>query len=144
MQGNRQLARDGDLGFLEAGPFREPHALGLKCAPFLDTGQKNARRFEQVGAHHPIAAFRDAAGPVGLARGMAPEGNRADAARVPVISSGAAMQDLYMTLGTHELVSTSEARDDAATAKFALKNGPFGNVNDDAQGLHRAGIQQPD
>lgn len=53
---------------------------------------------------------------------------RADAARDLARSCGAAMKDLYLTLGTYDLIVTVEAPDDAAMARFALKIGALGNV----------------
>ncbi len=53
---------------------------------------------------------------------------RADAARDLARSCGAAMKDLYLTLGAYDLVVTVEAPDDATMARFALKIGSLGNV----------------
>jgi uncharacterized protein with GYD domain len=53
---------------------------------------------------------------------------RADAARFLAKSCGAELKDLYLTLGTYDLVATVEALKDEAVAKFSLALDSIGNV----------------
>jgi uncharacterized protein with GYD domain len=53
---------------------------------------------------------------------------RADAARDLAKKCGAEMKELYLTIGSHDLVALIEAPGDEAVAKFALKLGSLGNV----------------
>lgn len=53
---------------------------------------------------------------------------RATAARDLAKKCGAEMKDLYLTVGTYDLVVLLEAPNDEAIAKFALKLGSLGNV----------------
>ena len=53
---------------------------------------------------------------------------RADAARDLARQCGAEMKEIYMTIGSHDLVALFEAPNDEAIAKFALKVGSLGNV----------------
>jgi uncharacterized protein with GYD domain len=53
---------------------------------------------------------------------------RADAARDLAKRCGAEMKDVYLTIGSHDLVALLDAPDDEAIAKFALSIGSLGNV----------------
>lgn len=53
---------------------------------------------------------------------------RADAARVLARTCGAEIKDLFLTIGSYDLVATAEAPDDEAVTKFALAVGSLGNV----------------
>jgi uncharacterized protein with GYD domain len=53
---------------------------------------------------------------------------RADAARDLAKTCGCEIKELYLTIGSHDLVATFEAPNDEAIAKFALKIGSLGNV----------------
>jgi uncharacterized protein with GYD domain len=53
---------------------------------------------------------------------------RLDAARQVARQAGCEMQDFYMTIGAFDMVTTVEAPDDAAMAKFALQLASQGNV----------------
>ena len=53
---------------------------------------------------------------------------RADAARDLAKRCGAEVKDVYMTIGSHDLVALLEAPGDEAIAKFALSIGALGNV----------------
>lgn len=53
---------------------------------------------------------------------------RVDAARDLAKRCGAEMKDLYLTVGSYDMVVTVDAPSDEAVAKFALKIGSLGNV----------------
>ncbi len=53
---------------------------------------------------------------------------RADAARDLAKRCGAEMKDVYLTIGSHDLVALIDAPSDEAIAKFALSIGALGNV----------------
>ena len=53
---------------------------------------------------------------------------RADAARFLAKSCGAELKDVYLTLGTYDLVLRVEAAEDEAVARFALALDSLGNV----------------
>ncbi len=53
---------------------------------------------------------------------------RADAARFMAKSCGAEVKDIYLTLGTYDLILTVEAAEDEAVARFSLALASIGNV----------------
>ena len=53
---------------------------------------------------------------------------RADEARELAKRCGAEMKDVYLTIGSHDLVALIDAPGDEAIAKFALSVGALGNV----------------
>ena len=53
---------------------------------------------------------------------------RLDAARDLAKKCGAEMKEVYLTIGSYDLVALLEAPNDEAIAKFALKLGSLGNV----------------
>ena len=53
---------------------------------------------------------------------------RVDAARALARECGAEMKELYLTVGSYDLVTRIEAPNDEAVARFALKLGSLGNV----------------
>ncbi|MEQ8357074.1 MAG: GYD domain-containing protein [Kiloniellaceae bacterium] len=53
---------------------------------------------------------------------------RADTARFLAKSCGAEVKNIYLTLGTYDLVATVEAPADEAVAKFSLALDSIGNV----------------
>ena len=53
---------------------------------------------------------------------------RADAARDLAKRCGAEMKDVYLTIGSHDLVALIDAPSDEAIAKVALSIGALGNV----------------
>ena len=53
---------------------------------------------------------------------------RADAARFLAKSCGAELKELYLTMGTYDLVAMVEASEDEAVAKFSLALDSIGNV----------------
>ncbi len=52
---------------------------------------------------------------------------RADAARFMAKSCGAEVKDIYLTLGTYDLILTVEAAEDEAVARFSLALASIGN-----------------
>ena len=54
--------------------------------------------------------------------------NRVDAVRALAKSLGGEMNDLYLTMGSYDIVAISEFPDAEAAAKFALKLGSLGNI----------------
>lgn len=53
---------------------------------------------------------------------------RVDAARALAAKLGVEFKEYYLTVGQYDFVTTLEAPDDAAAAKFALSAGSLGNV----------------
>ncbi len=53
---------------------------------------------------------------------------RLDAARKAADDLGGKLGQLYLTMGTYDLVAISEFPDDATAATFALRLGALGNV----------------
>ena len=53
---------------------------------------------------------------------------RIDAARRAAEELGGELGDLYLTMGSYDLVAISEFPDDATAATFVLKVGALGNV----------------
>ena len=53
---------------------------------------------------------------------------RADAAKFLARSCGAELKELYLTLGTYDLVAIVEASEDDAVARFSLSLDSIGNV----------------
>ncbi|WP_299615974.1 GYD domain-containing protein [Pelagibius sp.] len=53
---------------------------------------------------------------------------RVDGVRLLAKKLGGEMNDLYLTMGSYDLVAISEFPDDAAAAQFALTLGSLGNV----------------
>ncbi len=54
--------------------------------------------------------------------------SRLDAARKAADDLGGKVGQLYLTMGTYDLVAISEFPDDATAATFALRLGALGNV----------------
>ncbi len=54
--------------------------------------------------------------------------SRLDAARKAADDLGGKLGQLYLTMGTYDLVAISEFPDDATAATFALRLGALGNV----------------
>src|SRR5919107_4751483 len=72
MEDDRELARDRDGGLLGRDPRGRPCAPGLQGRPLRDAMEDHAGGLEQVAAEQAVAAARDAAGVVLLARLAAP------------------------------------------------------------------------
>ena len=53
---------------------------------------------------------------------------RADLARAVATRLGCELKDIYMTIGSYDLVALLEAPDDAAMAKFVLAAAATGNI----------------
>lgn len=53
---------------------------------------------------------------------------RVDAARALARKHGAELKELYLTMGTYDVVTVVEASSDEAVAKFVLAVGALGNV----------------
>ena len=54
--------------------------------------------------------------------------SRVDAARKAAEELGGKMDDLYLTMGNHDLIAIVDFPDDATAATFVLRVGALGNV----------------
>src|SRR5262249_28057740 len=68
MQNDGKLSSDGNFGFAQPASFRKPDAPSLECRPLCYAGEQHIGCLIEVTSQHLIAAFRDAARPIGLAR----------------------------------------------------------------------------
>src|SRR5262249_2399208 len=70
MQNDGKLSSEGNLGFAQAASLRKPDAPGFERRPLCYAGEQDIGSLVEVTSQQLVAAFRDSAAPVDLARGV--------------------------------------------------------------------------